>query len=70
LASDFEDAGAVDPDDPVSDLLVDEPDPSPSDDAAAPDVELSSEPPPAFEAFFAAAVAVDRRSFLAHPEPL
>jgi hypothetical protein len=57
-------------DEPDSDFLVDDPEPSPSDDAGAPDVDPSSEPPLPVEAFFAAAVTVERRSFLAQPDPL
>jgi hypothetical protein len=57
-------------DDAESAFLLDDPEPSPSDDAAALDVEASSEPPPPLDAFLAAAVAVERRSFLAQPDPL
>jgi len=65
---DFDVDVVVASDEPDSDFLAGEL--SPSDDAAAPDVDASSEPPLPLEAFFAAAVAVERRSFLAQPDPL
>src|SRR6476469_3053175 len=73
LPCDFDEAATPDSEDPESDFRSDDPDVSPSDDAAASVFEDSSEPPPPppLEAFFAAAaVVVERRSFLAQPDPL
>src|SRR6476646_7719349 len=70
LLSDLDEAARAVSVDPDSVFLPDDPDPSPSDDAAAAVVEASSDPPLPLAAFFAAAVAVERRSFLAPPDPL
>jgi hypothetical protein len=59
------------PVEPVSDFFEGDPEPSASDDAAAslfePSFEASSAPLPLFDAPEA---ALDRRSFLAQPDPL